>query len=110
MSKLKENVKRTMLDFARDFMACRCKDSPYCGCAQKKFSSRVIELCAEGLSPEKIIAELTNKYGVYAYSGDVLNYLDQAARDLEAVEMIAGIYGKKGLSGKARLLREKMEG
>jgi helicase len=110
MSKLKENVKRTMLDFAREFMACRCKDSPYCGCAQKKFSSRVIELCAEGLSPEKIIAELTNKYGVYAYGGDVLNYLDQAARDLEAVDMIAGIYGKKELSGKARLLREKMEG
>jgi helicase len=110
LSKLKENVKRTMLDFAREFMACRCKDSPYCGCAQKKFSARVIELCADGLSPDKIIAELTKQYGVYAYGGDVLNYLDQAARDLEAVEMIAGIYGKKEISGKARELRERMEG
>ncbi len=110
MSKLKENVKRTMLDFAREFMACRCKDSPYCGCAQKKFSARVIELCADGLSPEKIIAELTNQYGVYAYGGDVLNYLDQAARALEAVELISGIYGKNELRSKARDLREKMEG
>ncbi len=110
MSKLKENVKRTMLDFAREFMACRCKDAPYCGCAQKKFSARVIELCTEGLSPEKIIAYLTNQYGVYAYGGDVLNYLDQAARALEAVEMIAGIFGKKEISGKARGLRERMEG
>jgi helicase len=109
MSKLKENVKRTMLDFAREFMACRCKDAPYCGCAQKKFSARVIELCADGLSPDQIIAELTRQYGMYAYSGDVLNYLDQAARALEAVEMIAGIFGKKEISGKARGLRERME-
>jgi helicase len=109
MSKLKENVKRTMLDFAREFMACRCKDSPYCGCAQKKFSVRVIELCAQGLSPEKIITELTKQYGVYAYAGDVLNYLDQSARTLEAVELIAGIYGKKELRDKAKLWIEKME-
>ncbi|MFZ3059699.1 MAG: DUF5814 domain-containing protein [Candidatus Methanoperedens sp.] len=110
MSKLKENVKRTMLDFAREFMACTCRDSPYCGCAEKKFSRRVIELCAEGLSPEGIIEELTKQYGVYAYAGDVLNYLDQAARALEAVELIAGIYGKKETGEKARGLREGMEG
>ncbi|VVB85984.1 ATP-dependent DNA helicase Hel308 [uncultured archaeon] len=110
LSKLKENVKHTMLDFARDFLACRCRDAPYCGCTEKKFSARVIELCAEGLSPEKIIAELTRQYGVYAYGGDVLNYLDQAARALEAVELIAGIFGKKELCAKARGLRERMEG
>lgn len=109
LSKLKENVKRTMLDFAREFMACRCKDAPYCGCAEKKFSARVIELCAEGLSPDQIISELTSQYGVYAYGGDLLNYLDQAARALEAVELIAGIFGKKEISGTARGLREKME-
>ncbi len=110
MSKLKENVKRTMLDFAREFMACTCKDSPYCGCAEKKFSRRVIELCAEGNSPEGVIGELTKQYGVYAYTGDVLNYLDGAARALEAVELIAGIFGKKETGGKARALREEMEG
>jgi helicase len=110
ISKLKENLRRTALDFAREFMACRCKDSPYCGCAEKKFSAMIIELCAEGLSPDGIIAELTKRYGVYAYAGDMLNYLDQAARSLEAVELIAGIYGKKELCMKARELREKMEG
>ncbi len=110
ISKLKENLRRTALDFAKEFMACKCKDSPYCGCAQKKFSARVIELCAEGLSPDGIIAEITQRYGVYAYAGDMLNYLDQAARNLEAVELIAAIYGKNELSMRARGLREKMEG
>ncbi|MCZ7372728.1 MAG: DUF5814 domain-containing protein, partial [Candidatus Methanoperedens sp.] len=109
-SKLKENLRRAMLDFARDFMVCRCKDAPYCECAKKKFSARLIELCAEGLSPDDIIGELTKQYGVYAYGGDMLNYLDQAARSLEAVELIAGIYGKKELRENARGLRERLEG
>ncbi len=110
ISKLKENLRRTMLDFAREFMSCTCRDSPYCGCAERKFSARVIELCAGGLSPDGIIAELTKQYGIYAYAGDVLGYLDGAARALEAVELIAGSYGKKELGGKARGLRERMEG
>jgi len=99
-----------MLDFAREFMTCKCKDAPYCGCAERKFSARAIELCAEGLSIDGIIEELSKKYGVYAYAGDVLGYLDGAARALEAVELIAGIYGKKELGGEARKLRERMEG
>ncbi len=109
-AKLKENLRRSMLELAREFMSCTCKDSPYCGCAQRKFSARVIELCAEGLSPDGIIAELTKQYGIYAYAGDVLGYLDGAARALEAVEMIAESYGKKELMEKARGLRERMEG
>lgn len=108
-AKLKENLRRTMLELAREFMSCTCKDSPYCGCAERKFSARVIELCAGGLSPDGIIAELSKQYGIYAYAGDVLGYLDGAARALEAVELIAGSYGKKELGGKARGLRERME-
>lgn len=108
-SKLKENLRRIMLDFAREFMSCTCKDSPYCGCAEQKFSARVIELCAEGHAPLEVIHELEKQYGVYAYAGDVLNYLDQAARNLEAVELIAGIFGRKEISGKAREIRERME-
>lgn len=109
-SKLKENLRRNMLDFAREFLSCTCKDSPYCKCPEKKFSGKVIELCAEGHEPDGIIRQLEKEYGVYAYAGDILNYLDQAARNLEAVELIAGIFGKKEISMKARELREKMEG
>lgn len=109
-AKLKENLRRSMLELAREFMTCTCKDSPYCGCAERKFSARLIELCAGGLSPDGIIAELTKQYGIYAYAGDVLGYLDGAARSLEAVELIAGSYGKKELGDEARELRERMEG
>jgi superfamily II helicase len=40
----------------------------------------------------------------------VLKYLDGAARVLEAVELIALIYDRKELGGKARELRERREG
>ncbi|MCX9085313.1 MAG: DUF5814 domain-containing protein [Candidatus Methanoperedens sp.] len=109
-SKLKENLRRVMFNFLREFMSCTCTDSPYCGCPERKFSKRVIELCAQGKMPDGVISELEKQYGVYAYAGDVLNYLDQAARNLEAVELIAGIFGKKDIAKKARELRENMEG
>ncbi len=53
-------------------------------------------------SPDEIISGLSKKYGVYAYAGDVLGYLDGAARALEAVEMSAGSYGKKELRGEGK--------
>ncbi len=108
-TKLRENMRWIMLNFAREFMSCTCMDSPYCGCVEKKLSRRIIELCVRHHSPEEIIHELEKQYGVFAYTGDLLNYLDQAARNLEAVELIAGIYGKRELSAAARKLREKME-
>ncbi len=57
-----------------------------------------------------VISNLSKQYGIYAYAGDVLGYLDGAARALEAVELIAESYGKKELGEKARELRERMEG
>ena len=110
LSRLPENLQRIMLDFATEFLACSCRDAPYCGCPEKKFSARVIELCAEGRSVESVTGELTKSYGVYSYGGDLLNYLDGAVRALEAVELIAGVFGKADVRDKARELRGKMEG
>lgn len=107
-SRLNDRRRNTLLEFAKEFMTCSCKASPYCGCAEKRFSAKVIELCADGLSPHEIIEYLAKQYGVYAYEGDVLNYLDNAARNLEAIELIAGIYGREELMNKARKLREGM--
>jgi helicase len=67
-------------------------------------------MCADGLSPEGIVGELTKQYGVFAYGGDLLNYLDGAARALEAVELIAGSLGKEDVRDRALGLRKRMEG
>ncbi|MCX9013677.1 MAG: DUF5814 domain-containing protein [Candidatus Methanoperedens sp.] len=110
ISRLPANLQKPVLSFATEFMACRCKDAPYCGCPERKFSARVVEMCADGLSPEGIVGELTKQYGVFAYGGDLLNYLDGAARALEAVELIAGSLGKEDVRDRALGLRKRMEG
>ncbi|MEA1943876.1 MAG: DUF5814 domain-containing protein, partial [Euryarchaeota archaeon] len=49
-------------------------------------------------------------YGVYAYGGDVLEYLDHVARNLEAIEMIAKVFGNVVIERDARELRGRVEG
>ncbi len=92
--------------FAKEFMTCKCKH--YCECAERAFSAKVIDLFAGGLSPSEI-TEYLKQYAIHVYEGDVFNYLDNAARNLEAIELIAGIYGRKELMEKARELRKRME-
>ena len=59
LNDLERKIQRYCLDFSRDFLRCTCKEAPYCGCAQKNISLRILELRAEGKSPEEIIDEFS---------------------------------------------------
>jgi helicase len=85
-------------------------DSPYCGCPQKNSSIAILELRAEGLDPGEIIEEFSRRYGIYAYQGDLINYLDQAVRNLEAIEALSRVLGKGELSKEAGEIKKKIEG
>jgi helicase len=110
MQKLDISLRDQVFEFASDFLTCSCKDSPYCGCAEHKFSEKIISIRAEGYDPVGIVRKLENLYGVTAYPGDVLGYLDNVVRNLEAVEMIARAYSKKDIASEARRLRKQVEG
>jgi helicase len=110
LSKLESKEQQELLNFAKDFTRCDCKDAPYCGCPERKVSMRILELRAEGASPNQIIQEFGDFYGMYAYTGDLINYLDQIVRHLEAIEKIARVLGKKDTAKEAKRLREKIEG
>jgi helicase len=99
-----------LFDFAADFLTCNCRDSPYCGCAERKFSEKIISIRVEGYEPDGIVRKLEHLYGITAYPGDVLGYLDNVVRNLEAVEMIAAAYSKRDVSAKARSLKKLVEG
>ena len=98
------------MNFASDFLTCRCRDSPYCGCAEQKFSEKIISLRTEDLEPTGIVKKLEDKYGISAYQGDVFGYLDDAVRNLDAVELIAKILAKKGVAEEAKKLKKKVQG
>jgi helicase len=110
MDKLDITLRDQLFEFAADFLTCNCRDSPYCGCAERKFSEKIISIRAEGYEPEGIVKKLEHLYGITAYPGDVLGYLDNVVRNLEAVEMIARAYSKRDIAAKARNLRKLVEG
>ncbi|MCL2863117.1 MAG: DUF5814 domain-containing protein [Methanimicrococcus sp.] len=101
---------KLLLNFATDMFVCSCKESPYCGCAERKFSEKILLYRMKGHEPVQIIRELESEYGITAYVGDVFSYLEDAVRNLEAVELIAKTMKKNGLAEEAKELRLKIRG
>ena len=110
LNDLERKIQKYCLDFARDFLRCTCKESPYCGCAQKNISLRILDLRAEGKSPDEIIEDFSNRYGMYAYQGDLINWLDQIVRYLEAIGTVARVLGKTEAAKEAEEKKRRIEG
>ena len=94
IAKLDEATRDRVLAFAEDFLDCDCQSHPYCGCPQRKFVAYLLELRAEGLGPDAIVDVMGDDYMLYAYPGDVLSFLDDSVRTMEAAERLAGVDGR----------------
>ncbi len=110
LNDLERKIQKYCLDFSRDFLRCTCKEAPYCGCAQKNISLCILELRAEGKSPDEIIDYFSDRYGMYAYQGDLINYLDQMVRYLEAIGSVAKVLGKAEAAKGAEERKKRIEG
>jgi len=99
----------SVLAFSIAFVDCDCKESPFCGCPERSFSRWVIEQRVSGLDPADIV-ERMSAFGVHAYSGDVLSYLDQAVRLMESTEAMATILHKKDIARQALQIKSQIEG
>jgi helicase len=110
LNDLERKLQRQCLDFAKDFLRCTCMDAPYCGCPQKNISLKILDLRSEGKSPDEIIDYFSDRYGMYAYQGDLINWLDQIVRYLEAIEAVAKVMGKAEAAKDAGERKKKVEG
>ena len=61
-------VREQILAFFNEFLRCDCRDSPLCGCPEKKFAKKVIELRENGLDHRQIAAYMLDEYGIEALS------------------------------------------
>lgn len=93
VDRLDDGTRGRVMDFAEDFLACDCDSNPYCGHPERKFVRYLLEQRADGLSPEAIVDAMDADYGLYAYPGDVLSFLDDAVRTLEAGISLAEVEG-----------------
>jgi superfamily II helicase len=98
-----------VLDFAEEFLDCDCSNNPYCGCPEEKFVTYLLTLRAQGLGPDAIVDVMTDDYMLYAYPGDVLSFLDDSVRTLEAVESLAAVEGDQEAQRHAREAKADLE-
>jgi helicase len=110
LNDLERKIQRQCMDFSKDFLRCTCRDAPYCGCPAQNISLKILDLRAEGKSPAEIIDDFSDRYGMYAYQGDLINYLDQIVRYLEAIEAVAKVLSKAEAAKEAGEMRKRVEG
>jgi len=91
-------VREQLLAFFNDFLRCRCKDSPVCGCPEKKFARKVIELRENGLDHRQIAAFLLDEYGIEMFPADILSFLEESVHVLEAISDVARLQCRTGLA------------
>ena len=108
LAKLDDATRDRVLEFAEDFLDCDCEANPHCGCPERKFVRYLLELREEGLGPDAIVDVMGDDYMLYAYPGDVLSFLDDSVRTLEAVEALAGVDGHGEAGERARKVRENI--
>ncbi|MGM0604195.1 MAG: DUF5814 domain-containing protein [Halobacteriota archaeon] len=110
LEKLDSASRDRALDFAEDFLDCECQSNPYCGCPERKFIQYLLELRAQGLGPDAIVDVMGDDYMLYAYPGDVLSFLDQSVRTLEAVETLADVEADREMADRARTAKRDLTG
>jgi len=108
LAKLDDATRDRVLDFAEDFLDCDCEANPHCGCPERKFLRYLLELREEGLGPDAIVDVMGQEYMLYAYPGDILSFLDDSVRTLEAVEALADVDGHEHVGERARQLRKNI--
>ena len=110
IEKLDSATRDQLIEFVTDFLDCDCDDAPYCGCAERKFVRHLIDLRRQGMSPSRIVESLEAEYGLYAYEGDILDFLDTTVRSLEAVEEVADTLAEYETRDEARRIRDDVVG
>ena len=92
---LDHNLQEQLSNFFHDFLSCTCKESPNCGCPERKFAHIIIELRMSGLDHRQIADHLLSEYGIELFPADILGFLEESVHVLEAISEVAEIGGEE---------------
>jgi len=91
-------VREQILSFFNEFLRCDCRDSPLCGCPEKKFARKVLELRMNGLDHRQIAAYLLDEYGIELFPADILPFLEESVHVLEAISDVSRLQNRDKLA------------
>ncbi len=92
---LREQIRNIL----QDFVSCRCRDAPDCGCPERRFAAKIIEFRESGLDHREIANQLLDEYGISTYPADILSFLEDSVHELEALRDVARLRGRTDLAG-----------
>jgi len=95
---LEGSLREQIGNILRDFVACGCRDSPDCGCPERRFAAGIIELRESGLDHRQIADQLLEEYGISMYPADILSFLEDSVHELEALRDVARLKGEEALA------------
>jgi superfamily II helicase len=107
---LDRGLRNRLLNFFRDFINCNCRDSPFCGCPERKFAMMLIELREMGLDHRQISDHLLEEYDIEIFPADVLSYLEDSVHVLEAIRDVAELQGEEEMMRMAKENIKDIEG
>lgn len=93
-------VRSQILAFFDEFLRCDCRESPLCGCPEKKFAKKVIDLRENGLDHRQIASYLLDEYGIELFPADILSFLEETVHVMEAISDVARLQGCTDLAKK----------
>ena len=105
LTKLDDTTRDRLLDFAEDFLDPDQPEDLYTGYPERQFMTYLLELRAQGLHPDAIVDIINDEYFLYAYPGDILSFLDNAVRTIEAAETLANVEGNVEMEQKLHQAR-----
>lgn len=109
LAKLDGLYAEKLISFQIDFMACECKESPFCRCLEKNVSEKIIRQRLNGWSPNAISKYFMTNYDIHIYPGDIFSWLDSVIRMLEAISRISLAFNNKKTSNECKRLIKKIE-
>lgn len=97
---LEGSLQEQIRNLLHDFVSCGCREAPDCGCPERRFSERIIELREHGLDHRQIAGQLLEEYGISTYPADILSFLEDSVHELEALRDVARLKGEEALAGR----------
>ena len=94
-SNLPKLVINTFSRWQTDIFNCKCKDNPWCGCGERALSRIIVKLRLENKNLVKIATDLSARYNLYAYPGDIYRWFDTLIHHLRAVAKLALVFNER---------------